>query len=102
MYQIMVKTCREMPQALVRHARFSSLGPLVRCARFSLTNARSSSFRQRASSLGDLVLVRLGAKTEVATHWERRLSLVLGNWERGWSCKLVTSGKVHVVFVGFV
>ena len=63
-----------------------------------LTNARPSSFCQRASSLGDLlVLVRLGAKTEVATHWERRCGLILGNWERGWSCKLVTSGKVHVV-----
>ena len=73
-----------------------SAASLVLFARFSLTNARSSSFRQGASSLGDLVLVRLGAKTKVATHWERRLSLILGNWERRWSWKLVTSGKVHV------
>lgn len=64
----------------------------------SWTIAPLCSLRHRAPPLV-LILVWLAAKAEFATHWERRFALVLGNWERGWSWRLVTSGKVHVDLV---
>lgn len=65
----------------------------------SFTVVGSCSLRQRASFRVGLVLLLvawLGAKSKLAAHWQRRLILVLGNWKRRWSWKLITFGKVHV------